>query len=52
MISSLHGKALRMFADIARLADIKRILGDCLLISSLPCKALRTLVDITKLAEV
>ena len=39
-----------MFADIARLADIQRILGDCLLISSLPGKALRMLVDIAKLA--
>ena len=38
--------------DIARLAEIKRILGECLLISSLPGKALRTLVDIARLAEI
>ena len=38
--------------DIARLAEIKRILGECLLISSLPGKAFRTLVDITRLAEI
>ena len=51
MISSLPGKALKMLVDIARLAKIKRILGDCLLISSLPGKALRMLVDIARLAE-
>ena len=39
MISSLPGKALRMFVDIARIAKISRILGECLLISSLPGKA-------------
>ena len=31
--------------------DIKRILGECLLISSLPGKALRKHVDIGRLAE-
>ena len=50
-MSSLSGKALRTFVDIARLAEIKRILGECILISSLPGKALRMLVDITRLAE-
>ena len=44
-------KALRTLVDIARLAEIKRMLGECLLISSLPGKALRKLVDITRLAE-
>ena len=34
-----------------RLADLLRILGECLLISSLPGKALRTLVDIMKHGE-
>ena len=52
MISSLPGKALRMLVDIARLAKMSRILGECLLISSLPGKALRTLVDIARLAEI
>ena len=52
MISSLPGKALRMLVDIARLAEIYRILGECLLISSLPGKALRMLVDIARLAEI
>ena len=46
MISSSPGKALRMLVDIARLAEIWRIIGECLLISSLPGKALRTHVDI------
>ena len=49
LITSFPGKALRMFVDIARLAEIKRILGECHLISSLPGKALRTLVDIARL---
>ena len=40
-----------MLVDIARLAEIYRILGECLLISSLPGKALRTHVDIARLAE-
>ena len=44
-MSSLPGKASRTLVDIARLAEIKRILGECLLISSLPGKALRTLVE-------
>ena len=35
-----------------RLAKIKKILGECLLISSLPGKALRTLVDIVRLAKI
>ena len=30
---TLPGKASRTFVDIARLAEIKRILGECLLIS-------------------
>ena len=51
-ISSLPGKALSKLVDIARLAQIWRILGECLLISSLPGKALRTLVDITRLAQI
>ena len=38
--------------DIARLAEIYRILGDCILISSLPGKALRILVDIAWPAEI
>ena len=38
--------------DITRLVEIKRILGECLLISRLPGKALRTLVDIAKLAKI
>ena len=46
LISSLPGKNLRTLVDTARLAEIKRILGDCLLISSLPGKALRTFFDI------
>ena len=51
MISSLPGKALRTLVDIARLAKIKRILGECLLISSLSGKDLRTLVEIMRLAD-
>ena len=51
MISNLPGKALRMLIDIGRLAEIKRILGECLLISSLPGKASIMLVDIARLAE-
>ena len=45
MISSLPGKALRMLVEL-QLADILRILGECLLISSLPGKALRMLVEL------
>ena len=41
-----------MLVDIPRLAEIKRILGGCLLISSLPGKALNMLVDIPRLAEI
>ena len=48
---SLPGKALRTLVDIARLAEILRILGEFLLISSLPGKALRTLVDIARLFQ-
>ena len=33
-----------MLVDITRLAEIYRILGECLLISSLPGKALRCLL--------
>ena len=44
-------KALRTLVDIARLVEIERILGECLLISNLPGKALRTLVDIARLSE-
>ena len=51
MISSLPGKALRALVYIVRLAEIQRMLGECLLISSLPGKALRTLVDTVRLAE-
>ena len=51
MISSLPGKALRMRVDIARLAEVSRIQGECLLISSLSCKVLRMLVDIARLAR-
>ena len=40
-----------MLVDIMRLAEIKRILGECHLISSLPGEALRTLVDIARLVE-
>ena len=49
----LPGKGMRRLAGIARLAEIKRILGECLLISSLPANALRTFVDdnISSLAE-
>ena len=43
--------ALNTLVDIARLAEIQLILGECLLISSLPGKALRTHVDIARLAE-
>ena len=50
LISSLQGKASRMFVDIARLVEILRILRECLLISSLPGKASRTIVDIARLA--
>ena len=52
MISSLPGKVLRMLVDIVRLAEIMRILGECLLISTIPGKDLRTLVDIARLAEI
>ena len=52
MISSLPGKATKMLVDIARLAKISRILGECLLISSLPGKALGTLVDIAILVQI
>ena len=41
-----------MLVDISRLAEIKRILGVCLLISSLPGNALRMLVDIARLKEI
>ena len=41
MISSLPGKALRTLVVIARLVEIKKILGECLLISSLHGEALR-----------
>ena len=44
LILSLPGKAFRKLVDIARLAEIERILGECLLISSLPDTALRTFV--------
>ena len=47
----LTSKALRTLVDIAKLAEIQRILGECLLISSLPGKALRMLDDIARLAE-
>ena len=40
-----------MLVDSARLAEIWRILGECLLISSLPGMAVRMLVDITRLTE-
>ena len=40
-----------MLVDIARLAEIKRIIVSDFLISSLPGKALRMLVDIARLAE-
>ena len=50
MISSLPSKALRKRFDITRLAYLKRILDECLLISCLPGKALRTLVDFTRLS--
>ena len=51
IISSLPDKALRTLVDIARPAEMSRILGECHLISSLPGKALRTLVDIARPAE-
>ena len=55
-ISSLPGKALRTLVDIARLAEIKGILGELLLITILPgkapVKALRTLVDIARPAKI
>ena len=41
-----------MLVDIRRLDEIKRILGECLLISRLPGKALRMLVDIARLAKI
>ena len=47
MIPNLPGKALRTAVDIARLAELKRILGEFRFTS----KALRTLVDIWRLAE-
>ena len=50
--SSLTGKSLRTLVDIVRLAEIQRILGECLLISSLPGKVLRTLVDRARLGEI
>ena len=40
-----------MFIDIPSLAEILRILGECILILSLPGKALRMLVDIVRLAR-
>ena len=52
LISSLPGKASRTLVDIARLAEILRILSECLLISRLPSKASRTLVDIVRLADI
>ena len=45
-------QAFRTLVDILRLAEIYRILGDCLLISSLQGKALRMLVDIARLNEI
>ena len=41
-----------MLVGIARLVEIYKILGECLLISSLPDKALRTLAGIARLAEI
>ena len=41
-----------MLVDMMRLAEIKRILGECLLITSLPGKALRMLVDMMRLVEI
>ena len=41
-----------MLVDIARLAEKKRILDECLLILSLTGKASRMLVDIARLAEI
>ena len=41
-----------MLVDIARLAEIYRILGEFLFISSLPGKALGKLVEIVRLAEI
>ena len=41
-----------MLVGIARLAEIKRILGECILISSLQDKASKKLVDIPRLAEI
>ena len=41
-----------MLVDISRLAEIKIILGVCLLISSLPGNALRILIDIARLTEI
>ena len=41
-----------MLVDIARLAEIYRLLGQCALISSLPGKSLRTLVDILRLTKI
>ena len=38
--------------NIVMLAQIKRIVGECLLISSSPGKALRMLVNIVKLAQI
>ena len=40
-----------MLVDLARLCEIKKILGECLMISILPGKGLRELVDIARLAE-
>ena len=41
-----------IYVDIARLAEIGRILGECLLISSLPGKASRTFVELAGLVEI
>ena len=42
---------MRTLVDMARLAKIYRLLGECLLISSFLGKALRTLVDNARLVE-
>ena len=42
---------LKKLVDIAMLAEVKRILRECLLISSLPGKALRIFIDIARLAK-
>ena len=51
LIKVYQARLLGTLADIARLAEIQRVLGECILISSLSGKALRTLVDIARLAE-